>query len=217
MPVSSDSIRRAIDASAAAALGVVCVSGSALHNVQPMSDRLMGFSASPMTPSLFGLTSGRWSVIHDFASLLFLVLVLPNLYWGWGRISGFFRKGERTGSLGRAVAGLVAALTLAAFLIGGVGNDFDGEIPPPVDLMTPLLGEGSDARIGRMTLGQIETDLKVPAEYMRANLGLPANVSKTVPVGELMNRHTFTIDDVRNVIIMNQIQTQLPVDPSSAR
>ena len=203
-------MKKALDAAAIVALAFVCLSGVVLHNSPLPAGAAMITAFGALNPLLFGLSQLEWTSINHQAEVLFLVLLLPNLFWGWGALCWIVRRGERGGSFSRAFLGVISGVTLIALLISSMRFGH-GVVPVLPDEAVPLLGGQSDERIGALSLDKIEHETGVPSEYMRANLGLPLGVDQTAPLSSLMPRYRFTAEGVRSVIIMHRMGKTLPV------
>lgn len=74
--------------------------------------------------------------------------------------------------------------------------------PNPSGAETPKEnGSGTEEEIkGRMTLKEVEVVTKVPPEYICQKLGLPADVSRDIPLRDLAGQYNFEVDDVRGIV-----------------
>lgn len=202
-------LKKALDAAAVSAFAMFCASALAVRSSILPSARAFGVSTIPFEPGFFGMTSGGWTVIHDATFTLLLVLLLPNLFWGWSWLAGWFGPAKEPRSATRAALGLVAAITLVASFFTGFRSTLpSGFIPAPGNAV-PLLGEDSDAIIATLSLAEAEKRLGVPLEFLRSNLRLPANVSTSEPFSELMKKYPFGINDVRQVALAHLADQQI--------
>lgn len=157
-------------------------------------------------PLFFGIQAGTWSLLHDRSSFLFILLLLPNLFWSRDVYRWILRRGPRTGSLSRAAVGLIAVLSGGIWLMTGFHSGLPALEAPSQAI--PLIGPGSDARLGELSLHEMEGRLGVPADYLRVNLGLPPDVDTGLPVNELMKTYHFTIENVRDVLLMHRMSNK---------
>ena len=210
----SDPIRKAFDTAAMTALAVVCVSGAVLRSAESSFARSMGVPLSPIRPLLFGVPTATWATWHDKASLVFIILLLPNLIWARGLFKWLLRRGERSGSFSRAAVGLIALVTAGGWLAGSIRHRLSGGAGTPQQVVS-LLGEDSDEKLLGLSLQDIQGRMDVPAEYMRVNLGLPTDVNTTVPLAELMKKYSFNLREVRGVIFMHRMNSKAPISAPS--
>jgi len=199
---SDNPIRKALDAAAIATLAFVCASGVVVHVSRVPLGPSMTLTGGSLYPVFLGLTQTEWTSISNQASLLFLLLLLPNLFWGRGALKWIIRRGERQGSFSRAALGVISATTLVALAASDLrpAGARRGEMPEGV---VPLLGEESDARLVKLSLEQLELRTGAPAEFVRGNLGLPPNVSKTEPLANLMAEYRIPVETLRSVLLMH--------------
>ncbi|MGQ9650064.1 MAG: DUF4405 domain-containing protein [Phycisphaerae bacterium] len=170
---------------------------------------------------LWGLGRHDWGDVHFWTSVVLGVLLIVHvaLHWSWVCMTVKRMLGGTESDQPRAgrcnACGIVFLLAvLLAFLgftwyargaVKKVNPNGDAETRPwrlrddagrHGQWIEHDLGQIS----GSMSLGEIETATGVPADTLKSELGLPADISDQQRIGRLSRQYGFSMDKVRHVI-----------------
>lgn len=165
------------DRAALASLALLTITGLLVHNASSLSGNGV-----------------RWHFASAIAALLALA---PNLPLEWPALVSFVRRRPATGSLKRAVAGLIAVAALVALPFMGPETMVAPTPEPPAGF---LREDAANRAFDKLTLREIEERMRVPAPVMRKALKLPADTPADTPLSFLMPKHGFTWEDVQDAI-----------------
>ncbi|HQR38099.1 MAG TPA: DUF4405 domain-containing protein [Blastocatellia bacterium] len=183
-------INLAIDAVSFVAFLFLVTTGVLLHFLLP--------PGSGHWTTVWTLDRHEWGEIHFWIALTLFASLGAHvaLHWKWIVCVLKGRQAEGSGTrLALGTLGLTALIALAAT-----------PLLAPLDQGDAGAGRGRAAehdqeRIpGSMTLGQVEARTGVSDDVLVRELGLPPDVSRERPLGQLAQQYGFTMTDVRRVV-----------------
>lgn len=178
---------------------------------------------------LWGWDRHGWGDLHFWLAVAAgaLVVVHVALHWQWICVTAarFVRHGRGEhgsgGAVARNMAGGALMVGLAGLLAGfvwvarvnvkaiGEGGEHRLTGEPLAQRGAWLDDEAGEIR-GSMTLGEAAAIGGMPAEQLRARLGLPANVSADERLGRLRQQYGFTMDQVREIVASAHQEAGVP-------
>jgi hypothetical protein len=145
---------------------------------------------------VWGLDRHDWGTLHFWIAAVFLAVLACHLLLHGRWIVSVLRGRPRQGSGGRVALGVVGLLAVLALAGAPLVSPVERVAP---DGSGPAHDPGAAVR-GSMSLADVERATGVPASRVARELGLPEDVDRDAPLGELARRHGFQVRDVRRIV-----------------
>lgn len=202
------------------ALLFMCITGVAIIWLLMGLVIAKGPQSSESAKYFLGLHRHQWGNIHFYLFISFVGLVIIHLILSWSWIKSkarqLFHRGWAAGLVLTTIVSFLVLLLFSTFHTKAFGAYEDYGVRAGSRVKAEVFAQNQYSQqektstekskeylviTGQMTLLDVEKATGIPAREIADELGLPSKVSLDETLGQLRKKYSFTIQEVRAVVI----------------